>query len=135
MKVNGEALSGTTATWSQRTNTLEITVTYGSTSRVYTVTVTKRDATLSALSLGAAALDQEFDPDTTEYTAATSNATNTVTATPATTGATVALTLNDEPMTGTSASWDSGVNTLVITVTDGDATEEYTVTVTYTPAG
>ena len=39
-------------------------------------------ARLSGLTIGALMLTPPFDPDTTEYTATTTNATNTVIATP-----------------------------------------------------
>ena len=42
IKVNGEAhTSGTAATWETGENTVEVTVTYGTTAKVYTVIVTK----------------------------------------------------------------------------------------------
>jgi len=60
----------------------------------------------------------------------TANATNKVTAVPED-GATVALTVNGNPLENeTSASWSSGENTLVITVTKGNQETVYTVTVT-----
>lgn len=72
----------------------------------------------------------------TEYTAATSNATNKVTAEAENAGDTVTITVNDvEIDSGDSAEWESGENEVVITVEDpAGASEVYTVTVTYTPA-
>lgn len=96
------------------------------------------DATLSALSLGSVSLNPAFDPDTDTYTASTTNATNTVTATPANAGAKVVITNKGttggavEIPNGTAATWQAGANTLTITVTaeDGTTTKAYTVTVT-----
>lgn len=98
------------------------------------------DATLSALSLGSLTLDPTFDAETTSYTTTTTNATNTVTATPANAGAKVVITNKGtaggavEIPNGTAATWQAGTNTLAITVTaeDGTATKAYTVTVTKT---
>lgn len=71
----------------------------------------------------------EFDPGVTEYTASTTDNTNTVTAT-ATEG-TVTITVNDaEFENGTAATWNAGENTVVATVVNGDAEKTYTVTVT-----
>lgn len=96
------------------------------------------DAALSALSLGSVSLSPAFDPDTDTYTASTTNATNTVTATPANAGAKVVITNKGttggavEIPNGTAATWQAGANTLTITVTaeDGTTTKAYTVTVT-----
>ena len=96
------------------------------------------DATLSALSLGSLTLPPTFDAKTTSYTTTTTNATNTVTATPANAGAKVVITNKGtagdavEIPNGTAATWQAGTNTLTITVTaeDGTTTKAYTVTVT-----
>ena len=48
-------------------------------------------ARLSGLTIGALTLTPTFDPNTTEYTATTTNATNTVTATPEDEDATVTI--------------------------------------------
>lgn len=91
------------------------------------------DATLSSLSLGAAALTPAFASGTTTYTAATTNATNVVNAVPSDAGATMELTLNGTQVAnGAALTWTDGANTLLITVTaeDGTTTKEYKVTVT-----
>ena len=88
-------------------------------------------ARLSGLTIGALSLTPEFDPDVTEYSATTTNATNTVTATPEDEGATVSILNGSTPVTnGQAATWADGANTLKITVTNGDAEEVYTVSVT-----
>ena len=91
------------------------------------------DATLASLTLGAATLTPAFDAATTTYTAATTNASDTINATPSDAAATIAVTLNGtEVPNGTALTWESGENTVVVTVTaaDGTTTEAYTVTVT-----
>lgn len=87
-------------------------------------------ANLSQLKIGSLTLDPTFDPDTTEYETETSNATNSLTATPEDEDATVTVTLNDEAVTGTTLTWDDGENELVIKVENGDESKTYTVAVT-----
>jgi hypothetical protein len=91
-------------------------------------------ARLSGLTIGALTLTPTFDADVYEYTAETTNATNTVTATPDT-GWGVLVYVNDElHENGTAATWETGENTVRVVLTDlgspvSPATE-YTVTVT-----
>lgn len=67
----------------------------------------------------------------TEYETETTNATNTLTATPKTEGATVAVELDGEAVTGSTITWgEAGEHELTITVTAGALTKVYTVTVT-----
>lgn len=90
-------------------------------------------ATLSTLTIGSLTLDPEFDPDVTEYEASTSNATNKVTAVATDENAEIVIELNDVEIDNeSSATWETGENTLKITVTNGDEEEVYTVTVTKT---
>lgn len=88
-------------------------------------------ARLSGLTIGALSLTPAFDPDVTEYTATTTNATNTITATPEDDEAEVSI-LNGETLVtnGSAATWQEGANTVAITVTNRAAEEVYTVTVT-----
>lgn len=88
-------------------------------------------ARLSGLTIGALTLNPAFDSDVTEYTANTTNATNTITATPEDEDATVTI-LNGETAVnnGSAATWVEGANTVTITVENGTAQEVYTVTVT-----
>ena len=89
------------------------------------------DATLSSLTIGALALTPEFDPDVVSYTAVTTNATNTITATPAAEGAAAVITVNGETVaSGSAATWETGENDVEVVVTNGTATKTYTVTVT-----
>lgn len=88
-------------------------------------------ARLLGLTIGALSLTPAFDPDVTEYTATTTNATNTITATPEDDGATVTILNGETPVeNGTAATWSEGANTVTITVKNGTAQEVYTVTVT-----
>lgn len=88
-------------------------------------------ADLSGLTIGALSLSPAFSADVTAYTAATTNATNKVTATAKDSKATVALTLNGAALENdTAATWQDGENTIVVTVTNGTKTKTYTVTVT-----
>ena len=57
----------------------------------------------------------------TSYAATTSDATNTVTATAEDNEATVEIKVNNSSHTsGQAATWDAGVNTVVVTVTNGE---------------
>lgn len=96
-----------------------------------TVTPGPLSARLSGLPIGALTLTPAFDPDTTEYTATTTNATNTVTATPEDASATVTILNGEAPVeNGTAATWATGANTLTVNVKNGTAEKVYTVTVT-----
>lgn len=68
-----------------------------------------------------------------EYTADTTNASDTVTAVASDEDATVEIELGAVPISsGDAATWSEGENALTITVTNGEETTTYTVTVTYT---
>lgn len=100
--------------------------------------VPSANADLSALSLGSLTLDPAFSASKISYTAATTNAANTVTATPADAGASIVITNKgstgsaEEVSNGSAVAWKAGANTLTVTVTaeNGTATKTYTVTVT-----
>lgn len=86
---------------------------------------------LESLSIGSLTLSPTFAADTTSYTAETSNATNTITATAADEDAGVAITVNGNSLTnGSSASWEDGENTVIVTVTNDGSSKTYTVVVT-----
>lgn len=96
------------------------------------------NAQLAGLKIGALSLSPEFAGATTSYTAATTNATNVITAIPADAGAEIEI-LVDPPVAeeyeidnGTAVTWEAGETTLTIHVTaaDGTTTKAYTVTVT-----
>jgi len=91
------------------------------------------NAALAALSLGSLTLSPAFDGAVTAYTAATGNASNTITAVPADAGASVQVLVGDKEIdNGTAPTWAAGSNTVTVNVTaaDGTAKKAYTVTVT-----
>lgn len=76
-------------------------------------------------------MDPTFDPDVVSYTANTTNATNTITATPEDESAEVTILNGETPVTnGQAATWIEGANTVTITVKKDTAQNVYTVTVT-----
>lgn len=96
-------------------------------------------AELADLRIGGLTLSPAFSAATTTgYTAATTNATNTVTAIPADANATVEITNEDAEeettrvVNGRAVTWGAGANTLTVKVTaaNGTATKSYVVTVT-----
>ncbi len=91
------------------------------------------NAALSSLSLGSLSLTPDFKSDTTTYTTSTSNATNTITAVPADASAQISVKVGDKEIdNGSAATWETGENTVNITVTaaDGKTAKTYTITVT-----
>ena len=72
-----------------------------------------------------------FDADVKEYTAATTNDTNKITAEATDENATVIIESDDATIAADgTATWAAGENTVTITVTNGDEEEVYTVVVT-----
>lgn len=66
-------------------------------------------ARLSGLTIGALTLAPTFDSDVTEYTTTTTNATNTITATPEDEDAAVTILNGETPVTnGSAATWTDG---------------------------
>ena len=127
-------------------NTIDITVTAedGSTTKTYTITVTRAgssNADLSALSSTAGSFAETFASSTTAYTVSVSNGTTSVTVTPTKSdaNATIQVRVNGgsyASVTSGSASGslslNVGSNTIDVTVTaqDGTTTKTYTITVT-----
>lgn len=69
----------------------------------------------------------------TDYTANTTNQTNTITATATDPEAEITIMNGETPVTnGTAATWQDGPNTVTITVKNGTAQKVYTVVVTKT---
>ena len=96
-------------------------------------------ADLADLRIGGLTLSPAFTSGTlTGYTATTTNDTNTVMAIPADANAKIEITnegTSEEVATvvnGRAVTWETGANTLTVTVTaeDGTTTKAYTVTVT-----
>jgi HK97 family phage major capsid protein len=89
------------------------------------------DARLASLAIGSLTLSPLFNKSVMVYTAATTNATNTITAVAKDSEATIAITVNGTTVAnGAAATWSDGANAVEITVTSGSETETYTVTVT-----
>ena len=89
------------------------------------------------MTIGALTLTPAFKADVLEYAAATTDATNKITATTDDPSAVIVITLDDgvteEPVVvenGKAATWGSGENIVTITVTDGASVTKYVVTVT-----
>lgn len=99
--------------------------------QVQTPSTSQQLAKLSALTIGSLSLTPTFAAGTLNYTAATSNASDAVTATAAS-GDTAAIKVNGAAHTsGQAATWTEGENTVEVTVTSaGKITQVYTVTVT-----
>lgn len=88
-------------------------------------------ARLSALGVDELILTPAFDEDVTEYTAETTDATNTITATPEDENATVTIESDDATIASDgTATWVDGENTVTVTVENG--TGEYAVSKVYT---
>ena len=123
---------------------VNVTAEDGSTTKTYTLTLTRvsADATLSGLSLSAGTLDPPFDAATTSYTASVIFSEDEITVTPEASdpGATVeylgasdtALADADTDKDGHQVDLGTGANTIKVKVTaeDGSTTKTYTVTVT-----
>lgn len=85
---------------------------------------------LSALALGSLTLSPAFDEDVNNYTAETSNATNTVTAT-AGEGVDVVITVNGNSLTnGSAATWKEGENLVSVQLASASGMNTYSITVT-----
>lgn len=99
--------------------------------QVQTPATSQELAKLSALSIGSLTLTPSFSAGTLHYTAGTTNASDTVTATAAN-GDAAAINVNGAAHTsGTAATWAEGENTVEVTVISaGKITQIYTVVVT-----
>ena len=87
-------------------------------------------AVLTALTIGSLELVPAFTPQTLQYAVTTTNATNTVTATPVS-GGSVLLKHNGATIqNNSSVTWEEGENTIEAVVTKGTSTKTYVVTVT-----
>lgn len=94
------------------------------------------DARLKSLSIGDLVLTPAFSESIYTYAAETTSEMATITAAAKDTNATIEIKNGETTVTnGGTATWEEGVNTVTITVTNEDVTKTYTVTVTYTPEG
>lgn len=95
------------------------------------IMVNTSDARLSSLKIGALTLSPAFNKSTMSYTAATTDATNTITAVAMDGEATIAIKNGATTVAnGAAATWSAGANTVTIDVAIGGETETYTVVVT-----
>lgn len=87
---------------------------------------------LTSLSIGDKVLNPTFASDTLAYAATTTDASNIVSAIASPEGAVITATLNTVPVVDLTSGlvWTDGENTLVITVTSGEESATYTITVT-----
>ena len=89
------------------------------------------DTTLASLVIGGVDLVPDFFSQNTSYTAATTSATNTITAAAADNSATVVIKNGSDTVTsGEAAEWTTGTNNVTVTVTKGGYTRTYNITVT-----
>ncbi|MEI8037651.1 MAG: cadherin-like beta sandwich domain-containing protein, partial [Verrucomicrobiota bacterium] len=123
--------------------TTVVTAQDGTTTKSYTVTVTRAPsaiATLSGLALSSGTLSPAFSAATLAYTASVSNATTSMTLTPTVTDATATIKVNGTTVASGASSGALalavGTNpiTTVVTAQDGSTTKTYTVTVTRAPS-
>lgn len=123
------------------TITTVVTALDGSTTKTYTITVTRdappsSNADLSNLALSAGTLNPVFASGTTSYTASVPFTTTSLTATPTVADATASVTVNGVAVTSGNASGaialavGSNTITTVVTAQDGTTTSTYTATVT-----
>ena len=92
---------------------------------------TANDAQLTALSIAGVTLSPTFSPTTYTYTGSISAATGKIEATSSQAGAKVAISVNGANLrNGGTANFNTGANTVAVTVTQGNAVRVYNVTVT-----
>ncbi len=127
-------------------NTINVFVTAqdGTTTKTYSVVVTRAaattDATLSALTISSGTLSPSFVNTTTSYTASVSNAISSITVTPTSNQTTSVTRVNGTTVARGSASnaiaLNVGNNTITVLVTapDGTSTSTYTITVNRAPS-
>ena len=89
------------------------------------------NANLAALTIGTHTLSPSFSAGVTAYTAETTNANDVITAAAEDPAATIAITNGEDSVTnGEATTWETGENEVTVTVTKGNVTKTYTVTVT-----
>ena len=90
------------------------------------------NANLASLTIGSLTLTPAFSPENTSYAVATTSSTNAVSATAVdTTNAEVTILVNGSSHTsGSSATWESGENNVIVVVTNGSTMKVYHVEVT-----
>ena len=145
--VNGSAVASGAASASIAlavgVNAVDIVITAedGTTTRTYTVLVTRlaapsNNAYLSGLTISQGTLIPDFLPDTQDYTAQVGNAIETLTVTPTSAGTNATITVNDVAVVSGNPSLavdlivgDTPI-TVMVTAEDGVTTKTYTIVVT-----
>jgi gliding motility-associated-like protein len=126
------------------TITTVVTAQDGSTTKTYTVTITRAassNATLLSLALSSGTLSPSFASTTTSYTASVANTVASITVTPKTGVPTSTVTVNGTAVTSGTASGaitlnvGSNIISTVVTAQNGTNTKTYKVTVTRAPGG
>ena len=144
VEVNGTAVANGAASHSiplavgSNVITVDVTAQDGTTTKTYTITVTRSistNADLSGLTLSSGTLSPSFSSATTSYTANVENNINSLTVTPTTADGTATVTVNDMPVASGAASAALplivGSNTISVLVTaENNTTKTYTITVT-----
>jgi hypothetical protein len=88
--------------------------------------------TLAEINIENVTLEPEFEPTITDYTAKTTNETSNIEAVPRTPEANISIEVDAEPLENdTEYSWNTGENTVKITVEADGNIRAYTVVVTY----
>jgi len=151
IKVNGATVASGTMTApialiedGKTVITTTVTAQDGTTTKTYSLTVTRAvstDASLSGIELSNGTLSPAFASATTSYTASVANTVSTITITPTTTDPNATIKVNGTAVTPGNASGAillaEGVQTVittVITAQNGTTKETYTVTVTRAPS-
>lgn len=139
MVTSGEASDAISLDTGTNEITVEVTAEDGSTTKEYTVTVTRAgsdNADLSALSLSDGTLSPAFDASTTNYRASVTNDVYNVSVTADVYDKSASLTVNGKAVIRGQASDDIVINvgsneiTVKVTAEDGTTTKEYTIDVT-----
>lgn len=143
VKVNGTTVASGSASGSiplavgPNTITTVVTAQDGTTTKTYTVTVTRAPSSndnLASLTISAGTLSPAFAAGTTNYNAPESGATASVTVTPTVADATASVTVNGTTVASGSASAGIplafGPNTIIVVVTAQDGTTQKTYTIT-----
>ncbi len=135
---NGAASGGIPLSEGENTVNIIVTAQDGSTTRTYTVTVTRAssDASLSGMTLSGSTLSPAFGACTFSYTASVASNISGMTVTPTANGTNATVMINGITVPGGSASGSiplavgSNTITVVVTAQDGITTQTYTITVT-----
>ena len=145
IKVNGTTVAsgGTSGSipLAVGSNTLNVVVTAqdGTTTKTYTITVTRAastDATLSNLTISSGTLSPAFAPTTPSYTAAVGNGVSSLTVTPTVNQGNATVKVNGttvasgSPSGAISLAVGSNTINVVVTAQDGTTTKTYAITVT-----